>query len=136
MASLPSDPISGLSQALDPLRPKTELRLASIGAPMIAGPLPSIQDFPANCGGKREPTSGLEPLTCSLRVIHHVLQGLARACKSRMFRLLSLLRVAACCTVLRSRWCQSGVNIKVVFLLTRNFLVPGLQPIGKALRSP
>ena len=28
----------------------------------------------------REPTSGLEPLTCLLRVIIHMLQGYARAC--------------------------------------------------------
>src|SRR5215212_10479130 len=56
----------------------------------------------------REPTSGLEPLYCSLRVIHHPLQGVARACKSRISRRLSLLGVAACCTVLRSRWYQNG----------------------------
>jgi hypothetical protein len=29
------------------------------------------------CRQKREPTSGLEPLTCSLRVINRVLQGFA-----------------------------------------------------------
>jgi hypothetical protein len=58
----------------------------------------------------REPTSGLEPLTCSLRVIIQVLQGFARACKSRISRPVSLLRLAACCTVLRPRWCQSGVK--------------------------
>ena len=60
--------------------------------------------------GKREPTSGLEPLTCSLRVITQALQGFAQGCKSRISRRLSLLRVAACCTVLRSRWYQSGIN--------------------------
>src|SRR5215217_2970282 len=54
--------------------------------------------------------SGLEPLSCSLRVIGHVLQGLAEACNYRISRRLSLLRVAACCTVLRSRWCQSGIR--------------------------
>src|SRR5215203_5577416 len=57
-----------------------------------------------------EPTSGLEPLTCSLGVIIYALQGVAEACKSRISKLLSLLRFAACCTVLRSRWCQSGVK--------------------------
>src|ERR687898_511000 len=58
----------------------------------------------------REPTSGLEPLTCSLRVITHALQGVAGGCKSRLSKRLSLLRLAACCTVLRSRWYQSGIN--------------------------
>jgi len=43
---------------------------------------------------------------CSLRVINHALQELARACKSRISRRLSVLRIAACCTVLRSQWCQ------------------------------
>ena len=46
-----------------------------------------------------------------LRVITHSLQGFAGACKSPIFRRLSLLWVAACCTVLRSRWYQSGINI-------------------------
>ncbi len=50
----------------------------------------------------------------SLRVIIHALQGFARACKSRISKQLSLLRLAACCTVLRSRWCQSGVNCTLV----------------------
>jgi hypothetical protein len=45
-----------------------------------------------------------------LRVIHQALQELAGICKSRIFRRLPLLRVAVCCTVLRSRWCQSGVK--------------------------
>jgi hypothetical protein len=33
------------------------------------------------------------------------------AVRSRVSRLLALLRVAACCTVLRSRWYQSGINV-------------------------
>jgi hypothetical protein len=57
-----------------------------------------------------EPTSGLEPLTCSLRVIGHALQGCAQACKSRISKPVSLLRFAARCTVLRSRWYQSGIK--------------------------
>jgi hypothetical protein len=43
---------------------------------------------------------------CSLRVITQALQGCAGVCKSRIPRRLSLLRVAGCCTVLRSRWYQ------------------------------
>jgi hypothetical protein len=52
---------------------------------------------------------------CSLRVIHQALQGVAQMCKSRISKQLSLLRVALCCTVLRSRWCQSGVNFILIF---------------------
>jgi hypothetical protein len=62
------------------------------------------------CRKNKEPTSGLEPLTCSLRVIGQPLQGCAGACKSRISKRLSLLRLAVCCTVLRSRWYQSGIN--------------------------
>jgi hypothetical protein len=59
---------------------------------------------------KRRPTSGLEPLTCSLRVINRMLQEFARSCKSPISKPFSLLWLAQCCTVLRSRWCQSGVR--------------------------
>ena len=61
----------------------------------------------------KEPTSGLEPLTCSLRVINQVLQGFTQDCKFRLDKLVSFLRLALCCTVLRSRWCQSGVSFQV-----------------------
>jgi hypothetical protein len=54
--------------------------------------------------------SGLEPLYCSSRVISQALQGFATLSKPPISRRLSLLWVAACCAVLRSRWCQSGVN--------------------------
>jgi hypothetical protein len=46
-----------------------------------------------------------------------VLQGVARACKTRIPRRLSLLRVAECCTVLRSRWYQSGIKGATVTVL-------------------
>src|SRR3712207_386661 len=46
-----------------------------------------------------------------LRVIHQALQGYAEACKSRISKGFSLLRLALRCTALRSRWCQGGVNI-------------------------
>src|SRR5918994_3089974 len=59
---------------------------------------------------RREPTSGLEPLTCSLRVCGHVLQGFARGCKSPISKGVSFLCLAQCCTVLRSRWYQSGIR--------------------------
>src|SRR5215204_2666547 len=46
----------------------------------------------------------------SLRVIGHVLQGFAEAWKSSIPKRFSLLWFAACCTVLRSRWYQSGIK--------------------------
>jgi hypothetical protein len=58
----------------------------------------------------REPKSGLEPLCCSLRVITQALEGCAQACKSPISKRLSLLGVAPRCTVLRSRWYQSGIK--------------------------
>jgi hypothetical protein len=60
--------------------------------------------------GMREPTSGLEPLTCSQRVIIQALQGFADGCKTRIPRPISCLRFALCCTVLRSRWYQNGIK--------------------------
>jgi hypothetical protein len=51
----------------------------------------------------------------SLRVMHQALQGFAQACKSPISKPLCFLWPAACCTVLRSRWCQSGVNIALMF---------------------
>jgi hypothetical protein len=55
-----------------------------------------------------ERTRTADPI--SLRVIGQALQGFAGDCKSRIFRGVSFLRLAECCTVLRSRWYQSGIN--------------------------
>ena len=57
--------------------------------------------FSCKSAEKGEPTSGLEPLTCSLRVIHHALQGCAGDCKCRISKPVSFLCFAECCTVLR-----------------------------------
>ena len=46
----------------------------------------------------------------SLRVMHHVLQGPAQECKSRISKPVSFLSFARCCTALLSRWYQSGVR--------------------------
>jgi hypothetical protein len=78
--------------------------VAGAGAPLRFGV------FPANLYKLGEPTSGLEPLTCSLRVIIHALQGCAGGCKSRISKPVSIPRVAECCTVMRSRWYQSGIT--------------------------
>jgi hypothetical protein len=44
----------------------------------------ATQQNPLRQTDSREPTSGLEPLSCSLRVIHRALQGRVRACKTRI----------------------------------------------------
>jgi hypothetical protein len=46
----------------------------------------------------------------SLRVIGQALQGYAGGCKCRIFRGVSFPCLAACCTILRSRWYQIGIN--------------------------
>jgi hypothetical protein len=49
---------------------------------------------------ERKPTSGLEPLSCSLRVIHQTLHGFAQPCKSAYlgwFPFTGLLCVAPYC---------------------------------------
>jgi hypothetical protein len=46
----------------------------------------------------------------SLRVITQALQRFAQGCISPIFRGVSFPCLAACCTVLRSRWYQSGIN--------------------------
>ena len=60
---------------------------------------------------------------CSLRVMIHMLLGLAGVCKSRISRRLSLLRLAVCCTVLRSQGCQTGVKIALVCTSTSGYFV-------------
>jgi hypothetical protein len=84
-------------------------------------------------GRKREPTSGLEPLTCSLRVITQALQGLAGVCKSCIDKPVPLLCLAPCCTVLRSRWYQSG--IKSTRTMCRQFLCNPDPRSGRSLLS-
>ena len=51
-----------------------------------------------------------------------MLPGVAGVCKTRILKRFSLLRVARCCRVLHSRWCQSGVSTR-------------LPSLGEALRS-
>src|SRR5215218_8087429 len=49
-----------------------------------------------------------------LRVITQALQGVARACKSRLIKPISFLWFAQCCTVLRSRGYQSRINFILI----------------------
>jgi hypothetical protein len=56
--------------------------------------------------------TGLELATFSRATIpQKVLQRFARVCKIRILEPFSFPCLAPCCTVLRSRWCQSSVNI-------------------------
>ena len=73
--------------------------------------------FSLRIARKRGSMSRLEPLTCSLRLGGHALQGLARDCKTCIPKRLSLLWVAACRTVLRSRWCLHRPHIRVILWL-------------------
>jgi hypothetical protein len=66
---------------------------------------------------------------CSLRVIGHVLQGFALVCKSPIPKRLSLLGVAECCTVLRSRWYQSGINLPQKLLAGYPYCTQRLTPL-------
>src|SRR5215203_2049237 len=58
-----------------------------------------------------------------LRVMHQALQGCAGGCKCRIFRGVSLLCLAPCCTVLRSRWCQSGVNTGIAYQPSQSLIL-------------
>jgi hypothetical protein len=73
---------------------------------------------------------------CSLRVITQVLQGCAEDCKSRIFRGVSFLRVAACCTLLRSRWYQSGVRSRSLSLVLSTRVLLSLSALLIVYLSP
>jgi hypothetical protein len=64
----------------------------------------------------------------SLRVIIHALQGFARARKSRISKLVSCLCLTLYCTVLRSRWCQSGINRGIALSLSSSLAHPSAVP--------
>ena len=89
--------------------------------------LTNVPTFYLQIATKRAPTSGLEPLSCSLRVISQALQGCAGGCKTLILRRVYLLRVAECCTVLRSRWCQSGVNSGVAYRPSQSLILRVLE---------
>ena len=54
------------------------------------------------CRKKREPTSGLEPLTCSLRVCGQWLPRVARGCKSPLSKRFLVPSIARYCSALRA----------------------------------
>ena len=59
--------------------------------------LPDIR-FPCKSRQNQEPTSGLEPLTCSLRVRFEAFLGIAHTCKTRLDKLDSFPSFAYHCT--------------------------------------
>jgi hypothetical protein len=61
----------------------------------------------------------------SLRVISQALQGCAQVCKSRISKPVSFPCLALCCTVLRSRWCHSGVRRR--WITRRRFLLKQIR---------
>ena len=63
-------------------------------------------------------------------MITQALQRCAGDCKCRIFKRVSLLRVAACCTVLRSQWYQIGIRASDSYSLSA-----GLMTRTRALRS-
>jgi hypothetical protein len=54
---------------------------------------------------------GLEPASFGATIPPRVLQEVAQRSESAICKPISVLRFAAGCTVLRSRWCQSGANL-------------------------
>jgi hypothetical protein len=79
------------------------------------GAFASLHVLPANHDKKRADERTRTADLISLRVISQALQGFAALCKPRVCKRFSLPSLAQCCTALRSRWCQSGVNIALVF---------------------
>ena len=82
--------------------------------------LPGVGDVAATA--LEEPLADLLlPYCCqdpsSMIVGSSLFIGFAEGCKCRIYMRLSLLRVAECCTVLPSRWCQHQPRIHL--LLTR-----------------
>jgi hypothetical protein len=60
-----------------------------------------VTDIPLIYAESREPTSGLEPLTCSLRVCGQWLLVVTRVCKSRIGKRTFVPSIARYCSVMR-----------------------------------
>src|ERR671912_259452 len=79
-------------------------------------------------------------LLLQLQVIGQGLQGFARGCKSPISKGVSFLYIAACCTVLRSRWYQSGIRstCSPEFANSKKGIsrLPFPPPSGRRIRPP
>jgi hypothetical protein len=105
----PGHAASGIGDGRSALRPVTVNKC--VRGPRTVGVVLSCPTFTLqNQRKKRADERTRTAHLLQLRVIIHALQGVAQACKSRISKPFSFPRLAACCTVLRSRWCQSGVN--------------------------
>ena len=71
-----------------------------------------------------------------LRVITQALQGCAGGCKHRIFRGVSFPCLAACCTVLRSRWYQSGIRTSDSYSLTMGPMARPRTPVRLHSKRP
>ena len=76
--------------------------------------------FPCKSGGEKRRADEWTRTAdlISLRVIGQVSQGCARVCKFGIYKPICLPRIALCCTVLRSRWYQSGIRTSDRYSLT------------------
>jgi hypothetical protein len=69
---------------------------------------------------RRADSNRLALLITSVRsVVAGRCRGMHRLCKSRISKPVSCLCLVACCTVLRPRWCKSGVNVTLIELRLR-----------------
>jgi hypothetical protein len=94
------------------LRPRVLLRRVAVSKPRPwCRDLFGLRSFSCKSAQKESRRADLRTAgLSSLRVIIHVLQRIWQPCISPIFTGFSLLRLAPCCTVLRSRWCQSRVK--------------------------
>jgi hypothetical protein len=103
-ADVPSGACRVTSQACSSLCEQVQKmcsgKRAGFSQPTREGCSPSIVQF-------WEPTSGSNRLPLLITSDH---SGVAGGCKCRIFRGVSFPCLAECCTVLRSRWYQSGIN--------------------------
>jgi hypothetical protein len=79
-------------------------------------PLHTVRVFDLSTSRSESRRADSNSLTLLITSVQSVV---AEGCKSRISKRLSSLRVARCCTVLRSRWCQCGVNLLLVSTFAR-----------------
>src|SRR5215216_315356 len=93
----------------------------------------------ANSRENREPTSGLEPLTCSLRVRTHTFVGVPHCSKNRLlkpslpisrFPMFAVVRPGYC-----HGYCQTAAAVHRCSATHVLFLLDGPTPQGTSVRS-
>src|SRR5215212_3373461 len=94
-----------------------------------------LQCFTYKLGKKESKRADSNRLSLLITSDYSGVAGVAGPCKTRISKQLSLHRFAGCCTVLCSRWCQSGINS--IYLLNSRYcasLQVVLQDAGCRLR--